>query len=162
QADCFRLLGERGREAEARKQADDPKTPVPAFDHYLAAERLRSEHARAVAGREKQSWTKEQEKLFERVLDGYLAAVKSDYNLFWAHHQLSQCYLTLRKEELALNAADVCVALQPDSPWAYTLRGQTRALLRRFGGARADVEQAVKLGKGLRDPRMYRGQVNWL
>jgi tetratricopeptide (TPR) repeat protein len=162
QADCYLLLGEQPKAKEARQRAADPKMPVLAFDHYFAAERLRADHARAVAGREKQSWTNEQKELFDRVVEEYRAAVRSDYNYFWAHHQLSQCYLTLRKEDLALNEADICLALEPNSPWGYTLRGQLEALLRRFGKARADLEQAMKLGPSLRDARMYRGLVNWL
>src|SRR5207244_25255 len=155
-ADCYRLLGDKA-EAEARRRADDPKTPRLALDHFLTAERLRGEHAREPQGREKQAWTKDQEKLFGRALDAYREAVTQDYGEFGAHVQLGQGYMTLRKEDLALNALDTGVAVQPNSPWGYAYRGQVRALLRRYDKAREDLNRAMELAPDLPEPVMFRG-----
>jgi tetratricopeptide (TPR) repeat protein/anti-anti-sigma regulatory factor len=156
------LLGEKAKQGEAGRLADDRRTPVIAVDHYLAAERLRAEHANATQGREKQSWTKEQEQLSDRMLDAYKEAIKLDEKLFWAHLQRGKGYLAQRKEDLALNSLGTAVAVRPDYPWGYAERGNALALLRQFKLARADVDRAISLAPELRGPRAYRGMVNWL
>src|SRR5205823_1183600 len=67
-----------------------------------------------------------------------------------------------RQNDRALSEADACVALRPNDPWGYTLRGHLRAQLRLFKPARADVERAIQLAPDLREPRLYRGVVSWL
>ncbi|MCI0462296.1 MAG: tetratricopeptide repeat protein [Gemmataceae bacterium] len=161
-AECHQLLGEKGKAAEARRKADAPGVPTTALDRFLNAERLRVAQARATEEREQHTWTKGQREQMDQVVEEYRRAIALDYNSFWAHFQLSQCYLILRKEDMALNALDACVALRPDSPWGYTLRGHVLALRRRFGEARADLERAMKLGPQLHEPRLHRGVVNWL
>ncbi len=162
QAECRQLLGDGAEAAAAQALAEAKETPTSALDHFLAAERLRVDHARATAGRAQQTWTKEQQQQLDRAIETYRQAIALDYNHFWSHFQLSQCYLTIRKEELALNALDACVALRPDSAWGYTLRGHVLALVRRFPEARADLERAMKLDADLREPRLHRGVVHWL
>src|SRR5262249_47204246 len=131
-AECHALLGEGDKAAEARRRAEAPGTPAAALDRFLAAERLRVAHPRATGGREKHTWTKEQQSQLDRAIDEYRRSIALGYNSFWAHFQLGQCYLVQKKEDLALGALDACVALRPDSPWGYTLRGHVLALLRRF------------------------------
>ena len=65
--------------------------------------------------------------------------VKSGYYLLVSH----------RPEE-ALRAADAALAINPNSPYAYTARAQAEAYLRQFEQAKADVQQAMRLSP--RDP----------
>jgi serine/threonine protein kinase/tetratricopeptide (TPR) repeat protein len=162
QADCRELAGDKDQAAAARRLADAKETPVAALDWFLAAERLRVAHVRATQGRDKQTWTDEQHKLLDDAVAGYRRAIALDYNDFWSHFQLGTCYLLLRKEDLALNSLDACVALRPDSMWGYLLRGHLLALTRQFAAARNDFERAMQLDPSRREPQLQRGVVNWL
>ena len=70
---------------------------------------------------------------------------------------MSRCYLGLGRRPEAIEVLSACVALRPDSPWAYSARGLALALQRRFDEALRDLNRAIALDS--RPARLNRGVV---
>ena len=98
--------------------------------------------------------------LLEAVKE-YNAALKADPDHFWSLFQLGRCYMKLGQEAEAKEALRACVALQPNSPWGYSVRpgpGPPRTVWTMPSGISI---RAVKLSPGLRLSRLNRGYVYW-
>jgi tetratricopeptide (TPR) repeat protein len=53
--------------------------------------------------------------------------------------------------EQASRLAEQLVKVAPKDAWGYIVRAQTRSIFHDFDGAQADLDQAVKLGRGIRE-----------
>jgi serine/threonine protein kinase/lipoprotein NlpI len=160
-ADAYRLAGDKDKADAAQRQADDPATPAIALDHFLAAEQARTEHTRQAAEPLKEQGPAKREQL-TRAVELYRKALALQQKHFWSHFQLGHCYLALGQGDLAVEALGACVALRPDSPLGYTMRGLVLGLQKRYAAAVADLDRAVALDADFRPARLNRGLVNWL
>jgi tetratricopeptide (TPR) repeat protein len=156
---AYRLAGDPDRAAAEERRAADPNTPVRAVDHFLAAESLRTgrdprEEAQGQAGQA----AKER---LNQAIAYYRQALAKEQGHFWSHFQIGHCYLGLRQNDLAVEALGACVALRPESPWGYTLRGLGLGLQKHYPEALADLDTAVRLDPALRQFRLIRGVVHW-
>jgi tetratricopeptide (TPR) repeat protein len=76
--------------------------------------------------------------------------------------QLGRCLLALGRGPEAIEALSGCVAMRPDSPWAYTTRGLASALLNHPDEALFDLDRAVRLDPDFQPARLNRGVAHWL
>jgi lipoprotein NlpI/tRNA A-37 threonylcarbamoyl transferase component Bud32 len=157
---AYQALGEKEKAAAEQRRADDPKTPALAVDYYLAGERLRTGQA-AQAGEKKDAATQATREQLNQAIEQYRKALVQEQNHYWSHFQLGQCYLSLGQSDMAIEALGACVALQPESPWGYMMRGLVLGLAKRYPDALADLDKAVDLAPDFRPPRLNRGIVNW-
>src|SRR5262249_34148978 len=78
------------------------------------------------------------------------------------HFQLGRCYLGLGRGSDAVAALDAFVALRLDSPWGYSARGLSFALLKQFERAQGDLDKALRLSPDFRPAMLNRGVTFWL
>lgn len=81
---------------------------------------------------------------------------------YWAQFQLGRCCLSQGRGSEAVEALGTCIALRPDSPWAYSTRGLVYGLLGQYAEAHADLAQALRLEPEFRPARLNRGFVYYL
>src|SRR5262249_4821695 len=153
-------LGDGDRADEEKTQAEDDKVTMTALDHFLKGEEARTRVA-APGGKPAAGPAQPNREGLMEAVKQYRAALKEDPDHYWSHFQLGRCYLNLGQEAEAVEALGACVALQPNAPWGYSVRGLALARLKRLDDAEWDLDQAVKLGSGLRLPRLNRGYVYW-
>ena len=161
-ADAYRLAGDKDRADAAQRKAEDADTPAIALDHFLAAEQARTEHARQASEQGKEKGTTAKREQLTRAVELYRKALALQQKHFWSHFQLGHCYLALGQGDLAVEALGACVALRPESPLGYTMRGLVLGLQKRYPEAVADLDRAVALDAGFRPALLNRGVVNWL
>jgi len=160
-ADAYRLGGDKVSAAADRRKAEDAGTPAIAIDHFLAAEEARTEHVRQASGPGKETGTAKREQL-TRAIELYRKALALQQKHFWSHFQLGHCYLALGQGDMAVEALGACVALRPDSPLGYNMRGLVLGLQKRYPEVRTDLGRAIALDGNFRPARLNRGLVNWL
>ncbi len=159
---AYQLLGDRDRAATEEHRAGDPNTPTRAVDHFLTAERYRTQHDPREEDQGKPAGQSAARKRLIQAIEYYRKALALEQGHFWSHFQLGQCYLALGQGDLAVEALGACVALRPKLPWGYTLRGLVLGLQKRYPEALADLNEAVRLDPTLRPARLNRGVVHWL
>ncbi len=96
----------------------------------------------------------------EQRLQAYRMALVLEPDHYLARFQLSLCYLGLGRGPEAIEALGACVALRPDSPWAYSARGLALARQKRYDEAIVDLDRAV--AQNSRPARLNRGMVYWM
>jgi tetratricopeptide (TPR) repeat protein len=140
--------------------ADVADPSASAHDLFLQAESLRIEIARldALVLRDPDA-RRASEKVIAQAAALYQAALRKDPTDFWAHFQLARCYLEMKRGQEAVEALGACIALRPDSPWAYSVRGLAQALLHRFEEAKLDLDRALELEPNCVAARLNRGIV---
>lgn len=134
--------------------------PRTSLDHFLAGERLRTNAVRLGVDDET-GWAIHRQQL-EAAIAEYRAATRQQSGHFWSHFQLGRCYLSLGRKAEAVEALGTCVALKPNSPWAWSSRGLALALLGRFDESLADLEQAIQQDQNFQPARLHRGVTLWL
>jgi serine/threonine protein kinase/Flp pilus assembly protein TadD len=164
-ARCCQLLGDNRRADEETRHAGQAGLADTALDHFLEAERCRTEALDPAAAGERVDWQPNAD-LLRQAIDHYRQAVRLDPTNYWAHFQLGRCYLILRQGSEAAEALSTCVALHPASPWAYSARGLTLGLSvelpRHFEDGEADLARALVLEPDFRPALLNRGILAWL
>src|SRR5262249_23687495 len=87
----------------------------------------------------------------------YRQALQSDPQHYWAQFQLGRCLLAQDHNSEAVEALGACIALRPDSPWAYTIRGLANALAGHNVDATRDLDRALQLSPDFQPARLNRG-----
>jgi tetratricopeptide (TPR) repeat protein len=155
------LLGDEKQAAEDRQLADDPRTPVASLDHFLLGEQYRTASVHSAKGEaERKEWQPDPKGL-EKAAEEYRQGLRIDPGHYWLHFQLGRCYLSLGRFGEAVEALGACVALRPEAPWAYSVRGLALAQQNHFGEAERDLDRAVQLSPDSRPSRLNRGVVYW-
>jgi tetratricopeptide (TPR) repeat protein len=161
-AQAHRVLGEGGKADEEQRRADDPRTPATALDHFLLGEHYRQEIIQEASSQtEADLWERNRAGL-GRAIAEYREAVRLDPQQFWSQFQIGRCSLTLRQGPEAVEALTACVALRPDSPWGYSMRGLVLGELNRYAEAEENLSRAIELDPDFRPARLSRGVVYWL
>ncbi|HEX5269127.1 MAG TPA: tetratricopeptide repeat protein, partial [Gemmataceae bacterium] len=78
-------------------------------------------------------------------------------NDFWAHYHVGLCDMSLGRSAEAVEAYGACLALRPDSVWAYTARASALNGVGRYEDAEHDLTQALKQDPDLMPARLTRG-----
>jgi tetratricopeptide (TPR) repeat protein len=158
-AEAYRLLRDADRADAEQRRADDPKTPAAAVDYFLAGERFRTAHARQgkAPGDGKEARGSAQ---LTNAIAQYRKALTINQKHFWSLFQLGHCYIALGKYDQAVAALGACVALKPNLPWGYTMRGLALALLQRDADALDDLNKAIELRPSFRSSQLNRGLVH--
>jgi serine/threonine protein kinase/tetratricopeptide (TPR) repeat protein len=87
----------------------------------------------------------------------YQAALERDPTHYWARFQLGRCYLALGRTAEAVETFSTCIAVRPQTPWAYTARAVALAFLRRFEEAHRDLDRALAIAPDSLPARLNRG-----
>ncbi len=87
--------------------------------------------------------------------------MRIDPDHYWLHFQLGRSYLSLGRLGEAVEALGACVALRPEAPYAYSVRGLALAQQNHFDEAERDLDRAVQLSPDSRPSRLNRGVVYW-
>jgi serine/threonine protein kinase/tetratricopeptide (TPR) repeat protein len=154
-------LGNGPGAAEDQLRADAPRTPATALDHFLLGEQYRTESAAKEAGDEhRKAWQPDPLRM-EKAIAEYRLALEKNPDHFWSLYQLGRCYLALGKYAEAVEALGTCVALRPDAPWGYSVRGFALAEQHRYAEAERDLDLAVQKNPDFRPARLNRGVVYW-
>ena len=66
---------------------------------------------------------------------------KWNRHISWAHYYLSVCHLSDRRPDLAKGHLHACIALKPDFPWLYMLRGIAHDRLQESPAAERDFRR---------------------
>jgi tetratricopeptide (TPR) repeat protein/tRNA A-37 threonylcarbamoyl transferase component Bud32 len=160
-AECWQLLGEKGKAADAELAAKKPETRVTAEDHFLAGEKSRLADVGSAAVELGEDPLPNRAGV-EKSMKEFRAALATDPRHFWARFQLGRCLMRLGHHAEGSEALAACVALKPASPWAYTARGLASALAGRYEEAEADSQKALKLDPSFQPPRLNLGITHWL
>ncbi|MGO9114376.1 MAG: protein kinase domain-containing protein, partial [Thermoguttaceae bacterium] len=144
---CYEAHGK--YELAAQQKLLGSKFPETALSHFLEGEWLRMEaNALQPIGGDGAESKPDAEKL-RAAIDHYQKALNQDpENLnFWCHFQMGRCYLGLGLGTgyEAFEALDTCVALRPNQPWAYSVRGLIWALKEQYQEAQSDLDKALEL-----------------
>jgi len=151
-SECFQLLSEDTQAAKFQQQADDPETRADANDHFLDGDEYRIATAGMVAAEEEAASRKH---LLEQAIEEYRNALKLYPQHYWSQFHLGRCYAGLGRHTEAITAFGACIALRPQSPWAYSERGLSWAQDRDFDEAFHDFDNALKF-----DPTFYPARLN--
>ena len=152
-------LAKETAKAEAEdKQANDPKAPRRALDHFLQGEKHRAEASRLTFEKDKDQKDKDKKSkdpkvlVLEQAIDEYREALKIDPDDYWSHYQLGRTYLALGRGLQAVERLSTCVALKPAMPWSYSARGfaavQAQALSRSAGRHGPGAEARPRVSPG--------------
>jgi tetratricopeptide (TPR) repeat protein len=130
----------------AEKQAElVSQSAETALSHFLEGEWLRMEaNDLKYGGDDGTDWKPNAAKL-EGAIGHFQKALRLDPKNFWCTFQMSRCYLGLGRADDALNALKTCVALRPNQPWAYSVRGLVLALSGQYEQAKSDLDKALEL-----------------
>ncbi len=163
-AEGLRLLGEKDQAAAESRKADDPTTPRQALDHYLAGERHRTAHVRRPETQEPSKDGKpppDRQNQLKAAIAEYREALKLQSDDYWSLFQLGHCYFVFGEGDRAVEALGACVALDPDQPEGWSLRGLVHGLKGQFPEAFADVNKALAVDSDYRQAQVNRGVVYW-
>jgi tetratricopeptide (TPR) repeat protein len=156
-AQASRLAGNASKAEEAQRQANDPKTPTTAFDHYLLGDQYRAESVSPKrAGKKKADWQPDRD-LVMKAMEQYRLALKLAPEHYWSQFQLGRCYLGLTQWAESAEALGACVATRPKSPWGYIARAFALTRVKRFAEAESDLNTALQLNPDLLPVRLNRG-----
>ena len=162
------LLGDDKQAAQDNRQTDDPATPAGSLDHFLQGEQYRtasanssSESGNSSKGEAKRKEWQADPVGLERAAEEYRQGLRIDPDHYWLHFQLGRCYLSLGRLGEAVEALGACVALRPEAPWAYSVRGLALAQQNHFEEAERDLNRAIQLSPDSRPSRLNRGVVYW-
>lgn len=159
-AECLASLGESQAAELDRKRAAAPATPATAQDFFIAGEKLRMQDAGASAQEvndsdHRQSGSRREHLL--AALDEYRRALQLDPQHFWARFQSGRCLLALGRGPESIEVLSGCIAMRPDSPWAYATRGLASAIDGRYDAALGDLNRAIELDANFQPARLNRG-----
>ena len=159
-AGCHRVLGGEKQAAEEDRRAE-AETPS-ALDHFLQAEEYRARaNDPAETSGDDLAWQPNRELLLKAVAE-YQEALRLQPDYFWCCLQMGRCYLSLKQGAAAVAALNTCVALRPNEPWGYSVRGLARGLMRDYEHAEADLGRALEIDPEFRPARLHRGIMAWL
>ncbi len=88
--------------------------------------------------------------------------MRLDPRHYWAQLQLGRCLLGLGRGDESVEAFAACIALRPDSHWAYSSRGLANSFSASLDKALADLNRAARLDPDFQAARLNRGVVYWL
>jgi tetratricopeptide (TPR) repeat protein/tRNA A-37 threonylcarbamoyl transferase component Bud32 len=160
--DLLLLLGDEPRAGEELRRVRDRGAHASALEHFLAAERHRARAASpTAAGGDGADWRPSADELHKAIAE-YKEALRIEPQHYWSYFQMGRCYLSLGRGTEAVEALGTCVALRPDRPWAYSARGLTLGLIKRFPEGEADLEKTLELEKDFRPALLNRGILAWL
>jgi tetratricopeptide (TPR) repeat protein len=155
------ILGDKDAAVKDHQAADDPATPAGSLDHFLQGEQYRTASANpSKEDTKRKEWQADPQGL-EKAADEYRQGLRIDPDHYWLHFQLGRCYLSLGRLGEAVEALGACVALRPEAPWAYSVRGLALAQQNHFEEAERDLDRAVQLSPDSRPSRLNRGVVYW-
>lgn len=156
------LLGAHHAAEQEEDLATRSDTPVLAEDHFLQGELFRLEDAGSGAQTIERGDVQPSRDHLVRAIEEYRHALRLDPRHYWARFQFGRCLLALGRGPEAVEALSGCIAVRPDSPWAYTARGLANALSSRPDEALVDLDRAVLLDPDFQPARLNRGIVYWL
>lgn len=163
QAELYRELSDESQAITAERLARNPKTARTASDHFLAGEALRVQTFELVGAENDQPDLAAKRKLLlENAAAEYQSALQLDPRHYWSHYQLGRCWLGLHRLPQAMATLSSCIAMRPDSPWAYNTRGLTRALSGDHKGALVDLNRAKQLDADFQPAVLNLGVVHFL
>ncbi|MCO6455676.1 MAG: protein kinase [Pirellulaceae bacterium] len=151
---CLRL---QGQFVEARRDAEQIQTaPLRALDYFVLGESHRLARPAVDAedpidGPLRRDLTK--------AIAAYREALRLEPDHFWSLLQLARCYLSQGTISEAEGIVQACIALKPDSPYAYSVRGLVRAAAGQYDQAVADLDFALSLDPAFHAARLNRGWV---
>jgi tetratricopeptide (TPR) repeat protein/tRNA A-37 threonylcarbamoyl transferase component Bud32 len=161
---AYQRLGDDKKAGEERQQAEAEKTPETALDRFLVGEQYRKEAAGSAEiqadGSTRKAWQADPKRM-EEAIKQYRAALKDDPEHYWSYFQMGRCYMSLGRYPEAVEALGACVALRPDTPWGYSVRGSALALMKSYADAEFDLDLAVKKSSESLPSRLSRGVVYW-
>ncbi len=148
---------------DVQRSLDSGQTDnATALDYFLLGESYRrTPQARSVREVEQEDDGDRPERL-ERAIEAYRKALEIDPNDYWSHFQLGRCYIRLGRFAEGVEALGSCVALRPQAPWGYSVRGLALAMHKQYDKAEKDLNRAVSLAPDFRPARLNRGVVFWL
>jgi tetratricopeptide (TPR) repeat protein len=158
-------LASTGKPAEAAaeaKKAADPATPLTAADHFLLGELARVPATRPDTLHDRTGKFLPNQAALEKAIAEYRLALRADPSHYWSHFQLGRCLLSLGQWAEGAQVLGTCVALRPDSPWAYSARAVALTTLKRYDEAAADLERAIQLDPAGRQHLLNRGVLRWV
>ncbi len=157
------LVGEKEKAAQAKRLADDPKTPATALDHFLLGLAYQQEATRpADAQAESEAATEARTRRVRQAVEEYRLALALEPNHYWAHMNLGSSYLALGQPAEAAETLSACVALETQKPWGYSARGLALIAQKRTQDAIDDLDRAIKLSPEFRLPKLNRGIAYWM
>jgi tetratricopeptide (TPR) repeat protein len=160
----LRKLGDDAGSLALEEQARDPRTPATAEDHFQLGELFRLNQVVRVTDVHPPSEPVSalRDENLKRAVEEYRRALNQDPRHYWAHFQLGRCYLGLGRHNEAIETLGACIALRPDTPWAYSVRGLALGLQEQFTQSRADLDKALQLDPRFLPARLNRGVIAWL
>lgn len=162
-AKALRMLGDQQQANQYLKMAEDPAIPDTALDHFLLGEEYRTKARRLnhLGDTVQESWKSDRNDL-EKAIAEYQKSLAIDQKHYWSRFQLSRCYLGLGKLNESVEAIGGCLALRPDAPWAYSVRGLCLIQQKRYQEAESDLNRALQLEPESRHARLNRGLLRWM
>jgi serine/threonine protein kinase/Tfp pilus assembly protein PilF len=159
---CNLLLGKPLEAREDMRLAEDGATPISAHDWFLEGESQRMSNAGSSALATVGEVSKSHENL-ERAIDNYRRVLELEPRNYWARFQLGRCLFEFGRTAESIEALSTCIALRPESPWAYSARGLAQAFAGQPNAATADLDRAIELDPEFEPARLSRGFVRfWL
>ncbi|MGL5095393.1 MAG: hypothetical protein ACRDD1_07385, partial [Planctomycetia bacterium] len=138
------LLAADGREAQAnewRKRADSQE-PHPEVDWYFTATQLMTDGRLSPTDALRKAET-----LLVKLVD-------EAPQTYWGWIALGGCRSSLGRDREAVASFDAAIALEPEYPWGYHLRGMTYLRLLRNEQAERDLRRAADRDPGWFEPRL--------
>ncbi len=160
-AAALAATGDKAGAAAATKLADDPAARLTAADHFLLGEQARVPATRPDEMQDRTGAFKPNRAALEKAVAEYRLALRADPAHYWSHFQVGRCLMNLGQVEEGVLALGACVALRPDAPWGYNVRGLALTTLKRYDEAAADFERAARLAPDSRLVRLNRGAFLW-
>jgi tetratricopeptide (TPR) repeat protein/tRNA A-37 threonylcarbamoyl transferase component Bud32 len=157
-AECYRLLDD-GRATEEQQQAERATTPQSAIDLFLLGEQDRAAALHRPHKRDIYTTWQPNRELLLKARTEFREVLRLDPTDFWANYHIGLCAVSLGQKVEAVGAFDACVALHPDSVWAYVARGLALAQVSRVDDAGKDLTRALELDRELLPARLSRGVV---
>ena len=140
----------------------EPETPADSptsvLDHFLLAEELRKASATRSAPEDPLAPPTAPD--LATAIFEYRIGLRLDPDHYWSHLQLGRCFLGVggRSKE-AVQRLGTCIALLPDAPWAYSVRGLELGLQGDYKNALADLDGILEKQPDFLPARLNRGRV---
>ncbi len=159
-----RCLRQSGQTVEANRESElaANESHLTAQDWFLEGELERSASAHSARLGSVLSNDQQDTVAVQRAIEAYQQGLRLDPEHYWAQFQLARCYLRTQRGPESVASLGTCIALRPESPWAYSTRGLVQGLLGQFEAAETDLAEALRLAPQFRPARLNRGFVYFL
>jgi tetratricopeptide (TPR) repeat protein len=144
------------------QHAKDPRTRQSADDYFLEGELLRIQRPTVSLQPDNMLNSLSRQESLALAIECYRQSLNLDPRHYWAQFQLGRSYLALGRYSESIEVLGACVALRPDAPWAYSVRGLARGMAAQYRDAHHDFEKALALDPQFQPARLNRGVVYWM